>query len=470
MKKYFLLIAIVTVTFAMYANDSIPNGSFERWSSTSYDSPLNYPYTSNPSCFASNVPLNVVKTTDACHGLSAVKLTTNSSSNATIGYFLNTPPNQGNSSLWRNGMAYNQKPSGIRGYYKYNVASADSGIILVLFRKAGVQIGNYTLKIGGIKNTYTLFNLPLVPALTQTPDSVVFGAVSSNYYVNQNGVAGSVLFLDSVSFTGVTSQPTLMNGDFEQWQLTQTSFTLDSWVNPTKMTTSINRTTDAKLGTYALELTSILGQKNGNPVNEPGYISTGYWYNPCSCNKGGKPYSNTKDTLAFWYKYVPVSTDNGEVSLEFRKNGFGIAWESRTLTASSIYKYVEVPFNIGQTPDSVIVNLQSSSWANTATTFVGSVLKIDNLMFKSQIHYTGLLSIAEDSRITIKPSVSKGLFAINSSEQSDYSFDIRSITGTKIFASGSSVSEIDLTKSPSGIYFVTFYSNNRVFTRKILKL
>jgi hypothetical protein len=46
--------------------------------------------------------------------------------------------------------------------------------------------------------------------------------------VNDNVVAGSELILDYVSFTRVSSQPKMMNGDFEFWE-NQTIYTPENW-------------------------------------------------------------------------------------------------------------------------------------------------------------------------------------------------------------------------------------------------
>ena len=70
-------------------------------------------------------------------------------------------------------------------------------------------------------SSYTLFEIPFSPALTETPDSVMFAVASSWEVVTgegNGGMVGSTLTVDSISFTGVTSQPTLFNGDFESWK------------------------------------------------------------------------------------------------------------------------------------------------------------------------------------------------------------------------------------------------------------
>lgn len=43
-----------------------------------------------------------------------------------------------------------------------------------------------------------------------------------------------------------------------------------------------------------------------------------------------------------------------------------------------------LPFELTQTPDTLTVTLQSSTWQDSLTSFVGSRLVIDELQFKSQ--------------------------------------------------------------------------------------
>src|ERR1035437_8166838 len=290
MKKFLFLMCIVCCTFTTYGQTpSIPNGTFEQWTSETSDYPQYYLFTTNPqNFFRYNLTSNVTKTTDAYHGTYAVQLTTNANSTDTaVASFVNTNTTTGQPSTFKGGIAYNQKPTGIRGYYKYNIATADSATILVGFSKAGVNVGTYLLLIGGVHTTYSLFNFTFNPALTVTPDSVIFGAVTAKLANNQpHGIAGSTLLLDSISFTGVSSQPALFNGDFESWE-SQTFNSPNNWYvqNGGDSGEGLNRTTDAKAGLYAIELKTFLGNNNSNhPVAQPAQITTGYF--PNNCNSG----------------------------------------------------------------------------------------------------------------------------------------------------------------------------------------
>jgi len=469
MKKKLLLLSLVSFTITVTGQNSIPNGSFEIWNSSTYEYPQNYPFTSNLDALSRNLSFNEVKTTDAFHGQSAVML---SSFTKTIGYFVNTNPNNGQPDSWTGGMPYDQMPAGIRGYYKYNVATADSGLLIVSFRKAGIEIGTYYLKVGGIQNTYSLFNFTFNPALTQIPDSVIFGAVSSDITISENGVPGSVLFIDSVSFTGVTSQPALLNGDFESWQESQTPYTPADWYNQDNKGNGMNRTTDIHIGSgqYAIELKTY-SQKDdeGNTHVQSAQVSTGYYDNVCHCMRGGFPFSNQIDTLVFYYKYIPSGSDNANVFLEFKKDGNFIMNNGWPLPVSSSYQYVEFPFNTGQTPDSVIVQLSSSNGNDLS--YIGSDLKIDDVHFKSQQLITGIVKDLNDNLFSLSPNPSNGKFKIqgvaNISQVKVYDLIGKNIHTIDYFIQQLSP-EVDLSDFQRGIYFVRIKAGAKNYVEKIV--
>jgi hypothetical protein len=126
MKRNLLLLTFVLFVSISNAQNSLPNGNFEDWNSGTYNYPENYPYTSNrETFFRYYMPFNEVRTTDAYHGTYAVEVSTLAAvSNTSGGYFVNSPNTDGDN--WHGGIPYTEIPVGIRGYYKYNIATADS--------------------------------------------------------------------------------------------------------------------------------------------------------------------------------------------------------------------------------------------------------------------------------------------------------------------------------------------------------
>jgi len=480
MKKLLLLLPLAYFAITAYGQTSIPNGNFESWNSVTYEYPLNYPYNSNYDAlfrYETSLPFNINKTADAYHGTYAIEISTvNSGTNTAFGYFLNSNPKNGNPTEWTGGTPYTETPTGIRGYFKYNVATGDSAVIFAVFSKGGINIGTYLLPIGDLHADWTLFDFTFDPPLDKAPDSVIFAATSSNIMVSDNGVVGSILVLDSVSFTGVTIQPEGMNGDFELWE-TEALLTPSDWIMQTNYDQRgvESRTTDAYKGQYAIELKTYLGENDGRPAARGEQASTGYYPKNCSENctqLGGQRFINAKDTLAFWYKYVPTSNVKAQISMNFKVNGISIWWEGRDLSASTEYQYFEIPFDTWWSPDTVIVSIQSLRWNDTLVSALGSVLTIDEVHFKSQpILYAGIPKLMPDNVLAIFPNPSNGKFNVRN-EAGITEVIVYNLVGkqvySKIYQNKQSLNEIDLTKFQKGVYFIEVNDGMKTYTKKIV--
>ncbi len=482
MKKHLFLLCFAYFGITAYGQNSIPNGTFETWTSNTFNNPQYYPYTSNTSTYLKQAVFNITRTADAYHGNYAVQLeTTTLPGDTAFGYFVNIVPGNNSPTVWHGGMPYNQKPTGLRGYYKYNVATADSGTMIIAFSQGGSNIRTYFLKVGGIYSNYTLFNFTFNPALSITPDSVEFGALSCKFdpgMQQPHGIKGSILKLDSVSFTGVSSQPAQMNGDFELWQ-TQTINFPSQWyaLSGNDQETGVYQTADAVKGNYAIELITFAGNQHNHPAAQGAAISTGYYPSNCSGNcyqRGGYPFTNKKDTLVFSYKYAPSGNDSAIVQLNFKKNGSSINSASMYLQPSATYQKKELPFNLPQNPDSVIVNIISSDWRDTLLCFVGSDLKMDEIYFKSQAIITGInpLTRENNSLISIFPNPSNGKFQIKSTGADIRKLEIYNALGKVIYSNSKfnrqESNEIDLSGYPKGIYFVKIFDGEKNYTEKIV--
>ncbi len=398
MKKVVAFISVFSFCFLLHAQNSVPNGNFESWTLFSFSYPTNYEFNSNRE---DDGEISISKTVGYT-GNFGVEIKTLPGDNPETSYMLNNNVEDNNPAMWHGGIPYAQKPLGIQGYYKYNVATADSGMIIIVFSKNGVNIGTYIHNIGGEHTSYTPFNFTFSPALSLTPDSVIIAFASSGFNTAQGG---SSLILDNISFTGVYSQPELVNGDFEQW----TDITIETpekW-NIINGSASVKKTSDAFKGQYAAELiTSPAEDKDDKPAR-PAQIMTGY-YPDCDGNCypiGGYPFDKQEDVLEFYYKYTPSGNDFASVSLYFKKSGNGMdGWYAGTnLYATSGYSYAEIPFNLPFVPDSVIIQFQSSKWETISIENIGSTLKIDEVCFRSQKnnpnHSSNTIVLKSDSTV-----------------------------------------------------------------------
>jgi hypothetical protein len=59
---------------------------------------------------------------------------------------------------------------------------------------------------------------------------------------------------------------------------------------------------------------------------------------------------------------------------------------------------------VAGSPDSVIVSIQSSAWGDSALSFVGAVLKIDEMHFKSQPLSTGIINKNLSNEVSFYPN------------------------------------------------------------------
>lgn len=468
--KHYSFLFATAFAVSAFAQGSIPNPGFEQWDSTAYDVPQYYQQTSNPNTVSKcKGPFNCVKVSDAYHGNAAIKLTTvGDGQDACFGYFVNGTPDGPPTNNWPGGTPYGQQPTGIRGYYKCDVAPGDTARILVYFKKSGVAIGAYVFPIYGKQTTYTLFNFAFTTPLALVPDSLIFAATSSDFTSN-TAVNGSMLQLDSLSFVGA-SQPLEFNGDFELWQSVSTISPAGWLLHTNDQGAGVSRTTDAHSGKYALELKTFTENENSGPRARSGAVSTG----DCAGNGmcvwvGGYPFANQKDTLSFYYKYAPNGTGGkAHVDVLFKKNGVQFNGFGQDLDATSNYTYVQVPFNLIQTPDTVILEIKSNRWEDSLATFDGSDLKIDDLSFKSSTLSVPVIAGGKSISVFPNPS-STGTFyinGINSSCQIQVVNLLGEVVAIQVSRTNSSAT-IQFPDGSSGVYILNLYSNTETRVQRI---
>lgn len=475
MKTKLLFATLLLASITMYAQQSIPNGNFESWDATTKTFPKNYSNNSNVETRRGEFPVNCERSTDAFHGNYAVKLTTvGDTSEGMFGYFINADTKD-DPADWHGGLPYNEKPTGIRGHYKYDIKPGDTAHIIIAFSKNGSSIGFYNFPITGQSSSYTSFNFTLSPALTQTPDSVIFGAVSSNAF-NESYELGSMLLLDSISLTGVTTQPSWFNGDFEVWD----SIIFESpkfWYNNNSSRREIQtiKTTDAHKGSYAVKLTTRLDEKNNGRLEaDPEGLNTAYYQENCfSCNAiGGYPFNKTNDTIVIWYKY----TSNGNAQAEFRytlmKMGNIIGGNQMLLGAAATYQKIEVPINSMQAPDTLQLFFQSSQWQDSLVSQVGSTLIIDEVQLKSEQLNTALNKDLNNDLFRVFPNPASDKLYIKQNHQiQSGTFQLYDIYGKLTLQTSINYQfeSMNISQLPEGIYFYMIESNaNESTTGKII--
>jgi PKD repeat protein len=325
--------------------------------------------------------------------------------------------------------------------------TGDTALVLVIFKKSGVAFSQNIQKITGTVSTYSLGVMSFT--LAQTPDTVMFAALSSNAISGSfPGIVGSMLQVDSVDFTGVSSQPANFNGDFETWTTFSTNPNLTGWYMENSSIN--NQTTDKFAGTYALELKSTQLNNTNDSVNSS-QASTGYYVS--GPESGGYPYTHTVDTLKFNYKYIPggSSNDSASVQLAFKKAGVTFALQYMSLKAAASYTQAVISYSLTQIPDTIIVNINSSKRYRLPISYLGSDLKIDNMYLASQA--------SPVTNFTLQPSACVGAPV----QLTDMSSNIPTTwtwTTTGGNSSGANTQNPTVTYTTNGTYTVTLNTGN----------
>ncbi len=433
MNKQLLTMAFIAVSGAAHAQ-VIPNGNFEDWSTSSYDEPNTW-FTSNREAPKFNTITKVTGFAGSAINIET-KADTDNPGDFIGGFMSNTP---GDPTSGQGGVPFSQKPTAITGKIKANLIGNDTAILLVVFKKNGAVTSMNIFKLTGKnQSTFTDFSFPIT--LAAAPDSVVIACASSNLISEQGVEVGSNVTIDNLALTGPGVTQTIPNGDFEQWT-TVTQNELDGW-EYFNNTAAISRVTDKYKGTYALKLENI--DFGGGDVGS-GFISNG--------NNSGLPYTKTVDTLIGWYKYLTPGNDSGSVGVSLAKNGMGIGGGFIFLTPKTTYTYFEIPIFAMSAPDSLRINIASSSGMNPVA---GSILIIDEVQLKSAPLNTGLNPFAKLKSFSLAyPNPATNILTIQTTETHDLVLTIYDVTGklvnTASFTKGQHI-EVNIGGLPAGLY------------------
>ncbi|MCX7696108.1 MAG: T9SS type A sorting domain-containing protein [Bacteroidales bacterium] len=415
MKKIIFMIFIGGWVLSHSQIQPIPNGDFEQWIDYSLEYPTGYPFHSNSyEIVFALPPVSMKKVTDAYHGNFALKLTTVSyqAQDTIFGYAINVRPND-NPNTWKGGFPISGTPTGIKGYYKASL-NGDQALILVQFCKTGNVIATYPFLISSSASTYTQFSFSFNPPLPTSPDTVQIGFASTNPFSGTPQV-GSWIILDSISFTGISTQPSQLNGSFENWTTEIYSKIID-W-NILGHPLSVNKSTDAYQGNYALHLKNFLQEDDS--ISIKGIIGTGKWvFDGFSWNLVGcRPYNRPYDTLVFAYKYYPSHDDTAQINIVFKKTGnqWPTYWININLTDTGVYTVVEEPFLIANAPDSLCIFISSSIDSHDSLIYVGSELFVDKLYLKSK-PLVSLPDFALQKNIRLYPNPCQEFLTIEASQ------------------------------------------------------
>jgi hypothetical protein len=455
MKKLLLL---STIAFSLNAlAQAVPGGNFETWSNIAYNNPGGWS-TGN----LRDVYQMGAATITKVNGNSgfAMRLQTNIVNGDTSeSYAINTTDPCGDPPTWKGGVTYTQQPTGISGYYRYSLPGADTALLIVIFRKNGVHVGDNIIKIRGTGSQLTWTSFSHTLSCGQVPDSVIIAAASSNKVNNVGIQNGSFLELDGLAFVGA-SQP-IPNGDFESWTA-QSKDDPAGWMSEP----GVSQSTVAYTGTYALRM-----ETGNDPCGgtKGAQITSGIT-SKNSPPRGGHPYTGTIDTLCGYFKYIPQGVDSAIITVSLTKNGSMAGGASKKLLASGNYVYFSLPFSAGMTPDTLRIDIQSSR-NQASPSNSGSVLYIDNLSLKSQplgFRQTEL----ENSDVTLYPNPASDKIQIDIHDRSRISKTVLLYNSTGKLLDKWLTEDglcIDVKSLAPDLYFIQVSSGNNVTIKRFAK-
>jgi len=457
-------------------NPALLNEGFEIWDIRTFENPEFYPFTSNLFRMGGQFQYNANKTSLAQHGNFALRLETDGLTNmANFGFVINQNPTSENPANWTGGIPISEKPTGIQGFYTFHAVGADSAMIMVHFRKGGNNIGTYHVFLQPVSGDWVAFNKPFLPALTETPDSMILTIASGGSLTGSNPI-GSILMIDNISLSGMVNQPAKLNGDFENWVSTSME-TAPGWIISDQNDPGMHRSSQAAVGNYAMELKSMANKRdNGVMETNPTWLSNGFWDQNTQNWAGGSPINTMLDTLAFHYWYKPAATDDtAQVNLMFKYQGHFVDWNGSPLLPNTGWQYREVEFmphrNMPTIADSVILIFQSSFWNHKDPRFDGSTLLLDDVHFKSTRKVVSLQERSMVEQTLLFPNPTEGLTNIRFKNAQPVDVAVYNLSGQKILELGriSLETTLDLSKQPAGLYVVKIIGSKSTETLKLIR-
>lgn len=443
---------------------AVPNGTFENWNTIPYEDANGW-NTANSRDLQTLGVATITKVSGYQGGYALRVETKVVGQDTSESYFLNTNNPCSDPDKWTGGVPYAQQPTAITGYCRYNLPGNDTAIMLVIFRKNGVHIGDNLIKFrnsSGSQLTFTSFSFPVT--CSGTPDSIIIAAAASNKVSNQGVQNGSFLELDKLAFSGTTQA--IPDGDFENWtakSYDQANY-WSSWGN------GVSRSTSSFAGTYAVRLEST-GDCGNTEIRSSG-ITTGYMTENNGPD-GGRPYTLQSDTLFGYYKYTPQGNDSASVYVNLTKNNASIGGGMMWLQAASGYTFFKMPFGSGSAPDTMRVDFMSSKW-NATPGNIGSVLYIDNVYLKSS--GLGLFDHGKPAlQSNAYPNPVKSLLniAFSTALHDDVLVRVHDVLGKTVIqehiANAGALVKLNVAELKPGIYFYEVIGSEGVTTNKFIK-
>jgi len=384
--------------FTTLINAQIPGYNFETWQTVTFEYPQHADWTIYHERTAPEDVGYLEKSTEASDGDYAIKFNTYGTYD--FGYVVYGQVGDAGPS---GGIPFADSPTQVTISYKCNMAAGDSAGIWVVLYSNGSEITNDQFYVGGIQSVYkdTTFTLS---AYTEVIDSLMFAVVPCNPFVEEIRTEGNEVYFDYVRFNG-TNNVQIPDNSFESWASKVQDYTAEMKY----IRALCEKSDDAYNGNFAMKMTTqnVSWDNSDNEIdmdNELCLWGKRDWIKVSKADwepriTGGLPVHARKDTLVFYYKYIPPAgvIDTAEVSLCFDKDSLEVINYFNILLPKDTYTKFEIPYDLDDNwtgtiveADSMVLALASSiwrqNWLESDTTIEGSSLYIDYMYFKSQLY------------------------------------------------------------------------------------
>ncbi|MBA3827335.1 MAG: T9SS type A sorting domain-containing protein [Taibaiella sp.] len=233
-----------------------------------------------------------------------------------------------------------------------------------------------------------------------------------------------------------------------------------------KGASGVSKTTDHYSGNYAIMLQTQSSGSNGGAAQ----VTTGRMSNN-NGPQGGLPYTKMTDTLTGYYKYTTSGTDSGQIFVNLSKSGNPVGGNIYHCVATTAWTYFQIPFSASITPDSIRVDLISSSWTSAVT---GSTLYVDKMQLKSQpLSINHVTSAA--GNVSTYPNPVDGVLHINTGNyfMGNIALRLFDINGKVVLQKNYNADNPDIaipvSQFAKGIYFYELRNNDLIIRDKFVK-
>ena len=464
MKKITFLDLLLGSLFATGQNQ-LPNNSFENWTADTIKTPDGY-------VSSADYKHKTLPSTDAVSGQYSLYMETEVDSffnDTSAGFIVNFDPDN-----FSGGVPFTFHADSLCGYYKANIQGQDTAWIFAMFKFNGTPIGMASLPISANENTstWTRFSVPTGMPSMFNPDSMMFGAVSSNYLGSGIGItSGSVLMLDSIYFKSSSNAvDTLNNYDFERWT-DNILETLDGyntsavWEDIHIPMHTVEKVTSSTNGNFAVKLNNVVNIY-GDTIG--GAISTADISTPNYPPPGGTPFDWSPISVTYDFQCNRTGSEPAYIDFIFKKNGAVIESQFRSYGISTTsYATETINFSFSQTPDTLIFRAYNGRTP-------GDWFMIDNIVFNYPVGITENIEILQAIAYPV-PSKDNLNFTVNSKDDQEVILQISSIDGKVLInkqitlSAGINNFTVSVSDLPAGNYIYTFTTNDQQFSKSFIK-